>query len=130
MVLLAAVAATQLGLFPASAIAKDLRGDAFITAMEGNTLAGKDANGNPFKVYFVPGGQVSYQEGSGNPQFGSWNLDKNGDVCVKWAPGASMESGCFRVAIQGDKVTWSNKDGTHQGGLTGGVAPLTMSKGQ
>ena len=114
-----------------TASATVLRGDAFVTAMNGNTLAGKDMNGNPFKLYFVPGGQATIQVGSNKPAFGSWTIDKSGDVCVKWAPGAAAEeAGCFRVQAEGSNVTWSNKDGTHKGGLLGAVAPLTMSKGQ
>jgi hypothetical protein len=114
--------------FPAQA--KDLRGDAFITAMNGNTLTGKDANGAPFKLFFLPGGQATIQEGSNQPQYGSWKLDKSGDVCVDWAKPVAAESGCFSVKIDGDKVTWSNKDGSHTGGLLGVVAPLEMRKGQ
>ena len=49
---------------------------------------------------------------------------------MKWQPNDPMESGCFQVRIEGDKVTWSNKEGTQQGGLLGGVEPLTMSKTQ
>jgi len=110
------------------AMAKDLRGDAFITAMNGNTLAGKMSDGKPFNVYFLPGGQSSYQEAGGQPHYGTWKLDKAGDVCVAWAPGGQMASGCFHVAINGDKVTWSNKDGSQGGLLLGGVEPLTMNK--
>jgi len=120
---LIAVAAIQ------PAMARDLRGDAFITAMSGNTLSGKSPEGKAVNFYFIPGGQASYQEAGGQPHLGTWNLDKGGDVCVKWAPGGDMASGCFRVAIDGDKVSWSNKEGTEHGGLLGGVEPLTMSKG-
>jgi len=104
-----------------------LRGDAFITAMNGNTLSGKMENGTPYKLYFVPGGQATIQEGTADPQFGAWTIDKHGDVCLKWPSGVAAEDGCFRVEVNGTKVTWSNKDGTHQGGLLGGVAPLTIS---
>ena len=47
-------AALILASVPANA--KDLRGDAFITAMQGNTLSGKTMEGTPFKMFFVPGG--------------------------------------------------------------------------
>ena len=57
--------------------AKPLRGDAFITAMQGNTLTGKMANGTPYKLYFLPGGQATIQEGKAEPQSGTWSLDPN-----------------------------------------------------
>jgi hypothetical protein len=115
---------------PAAAEATVLRGDAFITAMNGNTLAGKNVNGIPFKLYFVPGGQATIQEGSAEPQFGSWSIDKSGDVCLKWAAGVTAQAGCFTVRASGSDITWSNKDGSSKGGLLGVVAPLTMKQGQ
>ena len=127
---MAAMTLTAAALAAQPAMAKDLRGDAFITALNGNTLTGKLPDGKPFNLYFLPGGQASYQETAGQTHFGTWKLDENGDVCVQWAPGGQMANGCFQVSLDGDKVTWSNMDGTHQGGLLGGVEPLTMSKGQ
>jgi hypothetical protein len=107
-----------------------LRGDAFITAMNGNTLSGKMEDGTPYRLYFVPGGQATIQEGSGKPQFGTWTIDKSGDVCLKWPDAVASEDGCYRVETKGKHVTWSNKDGTNKGKLLGGVAPLEMSKAQ
>jgi hypothetical protein len=131
MVLLASAAAIQLGAaLPGTAMAKALRGDAFITAMDGNTLTGKMADGTAYKLYFLPGGQATIQEGNGNPQYGAWSLDKSGDVCLKWPSSVTSENGCYRVDVVGHKVTWSNKDGTQKARLFGGVAPLEMSKSQ
>ena len=110
--------------------AKTLRGDAFITAMNGNTLGGKMADGTPYKLYFLPGGQATIQEGTGEPQFGTWTIDKSGDVCLKWPSAVASEDGCYRVSVDGTKVTWSNKEGTLKGKLLGGVAPLEMSKAE
>jgi hypothetical protein len=109
--------------------AKDLRGDAFITAMNGNTLTGKMADGKRFKMYFLPGGAATVQRGTGEPEAGTWRLDDAGDVCLKF-PEDVGESGCYRVAAEGHKVTWSNKDSTGHGRLFGGVAPLDMSKSE
>jgi hypothetical protein len=109
--------------------AKPLRGDAFITAMDGNTLYGKTADGTPYKLYFLPGGQATIQEGSAEPKHGAWSLDKSGDVCLKW-PTAASEDGCYRVDVVGHKVTWSNKNGSQKARLFGGVAPLEMQKNQ
>src|SRR5258708_4815364 len=124
-----ALLAVLVALAPA-AEAKALRGDAFITAMEGNTLTGKMADGTAYKLYFLPGGQATIQEGTGEPQSGSWSLDKSGDVCLKWPSAVASEDGCYRVDVVGHKVTWSNKDGTQKARLFGGVAPLDMSKNQ
>ena len=108
--------------------AKTLRGDAFITAMDGNTLFGRNADGIPFKIYFLPGGQVTIQQGSADPKYGHWDIDESGDVCVTWAKQVTADAACFRVGLDGNKMTWSSKDGTHTGGLLGGVAPLEMRK--
>ena len=110
--------------------AKPLRGDAFITAMQGNTLYGKMGDGTPYKLYFLPGGQATIQEGKAEPQHGTWSLDNNGDVCLKWSGKVASENGCYRVDVVGHKVTWSNKDGSGKARLFGGVAPLDMSKDQ
>jgi len=112
-----------------SAIAAPLRGgDAFITAMNGNTLVGR-ANGTPFMIYFLPGGQVTIQRGSGGPEYGTWSIDDVGDVCVTWASGVAADSGCFRVDVSGSKVSWSDKNAKHSGGLLGSVAPLDLQRG-
>jgi hypothetical protein len=131
MVLVASAVVAQLGLsFSVPAMAKPLRGDAFITAMDGNTLYGKMSDGTAYKLYFLAGGQATIQEGSGQPQSGAWSLDKSGDVCLKWPSAVSAESGCYRVDAIGHKITWSNKDGSQKARLFGGVAPLEMSKSQ
>src|SRR3954454_21899574 len=126
---LAALSAVAL-LASLPAEAKSLRGDAFITAMNGNTLTGKMADGTPYKLYFLPGGQATIQEGKAEPQSGTWSLDNSGDVCLKWPGAVASEDGCFRVNVTGHKVTWSNKDGSQKARLFGGVAPLDLSKAE
>lgn len=126
---LAALGAVAL-LASVPAEAKSLRGDAFITAMSGNTLYGKTGDGTPYKLYFLPGGQATIQEGKAQPQSGTWSLDKSGDVCLKWPSAVASEDGCYRVEVVGHKVTWSNKDGSQKARLFGGVAPLEMSKAE
>ena len=125
---LAALGAVAL-LVSQPAAAKDLRGDAFITAMNGNTLSGKMVDGTPFKRYFLPGGSATVQRGTGQPEAGSWKLDEAGDVCLKF-PEAVGEDGCYQVSAEGNKVTWHSKAGTGHGKLLGGVAPLEMSKSE
>jgi hypothetical protein len=124
---LAAISAVALlGSIPAQA--ESLRGDAFITAMYDNTLTGKAPNGTPYRLYFVPGGQATIQEGNRAPQVGTWNLDRAGNVCLKWPSAAAAEDGCYTVQTNGTHVTLSNKAGWRRGRILGGVAPLEMSK--
>jgi hypothetical protein len=122
---LAALGAVAL-LASVPAEAQALRGDAFITAMYRNTLTGKTAEGTPYTLYFLPGGQATIQEGTARPQFGHWSLDRSGDVCLKWSGRAASENGCYRVKMDGRSVTWSNKNGTQKARLLGTVAPLEM----
>jgi hypothetical protein len=122
------ILAAVVGLAIQPAAAKIIRGDAFITAMQDNTLSGKNADGNKFDVFFLPGGQATYQETSKKAVFGTWKIDKDGDVCVTWARATNADAGCFHVDINGSNVSWSNKDVSHHGGLLGEVAPMTMAK--
>jgi hypothetical protein len=89
--------------------AADMRGDQFITMMDGNTLSGTDAAGSPFSLYFLPGGQATYTGRAGSDIQGAWKLDKDGDVCVRWSPRVEPVTGCFVVTTRGDKVTWRSK---------------------
>lgn len=116
-----AIAALLTGLAMQPALAADLRGDAFITALNGNTLVEKTADGKPTYVYFLPGGQTSYQAANGQPHFGHWKLDRNNDVCITWAPGGNLANGCFKVTVKGDKITFANGKGREVGGLAGTV---------
>jgi len=78
-----------------------VRGDQFITMMDGNTLSGTTAAGKAFNIYFLAGGIGSYQEAGGPRDGGSWHLDKDGDVCVAWQNPAERQEGCFRVTVDG-----------------------------
>jgi hypothetical protein len=109
------------------ALASELRGDAFVTALNGNTLTATTPSGKPVHLYFLPGGRASYQEASGTAHAGFWHLTHTGNVCVTWAPGASLGNGCLGLAQSG-KITWSSFRGLHLGGLTGGVNTLGVSE--
>ena len=110
--------------------AKDLRGDNFISTLNGNTLSGRLADGTPYRIYFLPGGQTTLQKGAHEPLFGQWKLDHAGDVCLTWPRGGAAEDGCYHVSFNGSKVIWSNKSRANRGALLGGIAPLEMSKSQ
>lgn len=110
------------------ASAEDLQGDACATAMNGNTLTGKNAQGVEFHAFFISGGEVTYEDADGKRGAGTWSLDEAGDVCVTWLQPTKEDLGCFKVHLNGAEVTWEGKTGTHHGGLRGEVAPLNVSK--
>ena len=106
---------------PASAAPQVLRGDEFITMMQRNTLSGTTAAGTDFDIYFLPGGTATYREATGTHDSGSWHLDSDGDVCVAWRNPQYVQTGCFRVAVDGDKVAWEAKAGSGRAALRGDV---------
>lgn len=114
----------------AYAESQHIKGDQFITAMEGNTLSGKNANGAAFNIYFLPGGEVTYTDKAGVTDKGAWHLDQDGDVCVAWQNPADAQEGCFGVWADGEKVVWQGKHGSHRGALRGGVTETFLKGGQ
>ena len=111
---------------PAAADPQKVRGSQFITMMQGNTLSGTNAEGKPFKVYFLAGGIATYTDASGTRDSGSWHLDKDGDVCVAWQNPADRQEGCFRVTVDGSKVAWEGKSGSGRADLRGGVSDMVL----
>ena len=106
---------------PASAAPHVLRGDEFITVMQDNTLSGRTTSGSPFDIYFLPGGAATYREATGTHDSGSWHLDSDGDVCVAWRNPRDVQQGCFRVTVDGHRVTWEGKPGSGRAALRGDV---------
>jgi hypothetical protein len=106
---------------PASAAPHVLRGDEFITVMQDNTLSGRTTSGTAFDIYFLPGGAATYREATGTHDTGSWHLDSDGDVCVAWRNPREVQQGCFRVAVDGHKVTWQGKTGSSRAALRGDI---------
>ena len=127
MLFVAVVLAMPMG---AQAASQHIYGDQFITAMQGNTLSVKNASGSAFNIYFLPGGEVTYDDAAGVTDKGTWHLDKDGDVCVAWRNPADAQDGCFRVMIEGDKVLWQSKQGSERGLLRGGVADTFLKAGE
>jgi hypothetical protein len=110
-------------LLPAAAAAepRPIRWGDFVTMMQGNTLSGKTAAGTVFNMYFIAGGNATYQEVGGTRDFGTWHLDQDGDVCVVWKNSPDSANGCFRVTVDGNKVAWEGKETGGSGVLRGGV---------
>ncbi|MFM9842245.1 MAG: hypothetical protein ACKVOI_04670 [Dongiaceae bacterium] len=96
------------------------RGD-FVTMMQGSTLSGTTAAGAFFNMYFIAGGNAAYQEVGGTRDFGTWHLDKDGDVCVVWNNSPDSANGGFHITVDGNKVAWESKETGGGGMLRGGV---------
>jgi hypothetical protein len=101
---------------------RPVRWGEFVTIMQGNTLSGKTAAGKIVNLYFLPGGGASYEEVGGERGRGTWQLDKDGDVCVAWIDSPDNPGGCYQVTIDGSKVAWKSKDAKGSGTLRGGIS--------
>ena len=125
---LGAVAVLALGSFGAAdrAAAEKLRGSQFITAMKSNTLSGKNQDGSTFNVFFLPGGQVNYEDSAGNKDNGKWRLDQQDDVCVTWNNLDQGKEQCFVVTANGSKLSWRGKTDGGRGSLRGTVVDSSM----
>jgi len=66
---------------------------------------------------------------AGKKESGMWKLDSDGAICVAWPKLAKVNSGCFKVNMEGSAVTWMGKRGVHRGELRGEVVPLSLAGG-
>jgi hypothetical protein len=117
----AALAAFALAPVLAHAAPEQLKGSRFIELMQDNTLSGTTADGAAYNLYFLPGGEVSYDDSTGARDRGRWWLDPDGDVCVTFTKVDDGGARCYRVEVDGRTVTWQGKAGG-QAMLRGGVA--------
>jgi hypothetical protein len=116
------VAMSALGLATPSLAAPELlKGQRFIDVMSGNTVSGTTPSGAAFNMYFVDGGDVTYEDSSGEHDNGRWLMDPDGDVCITWRKHDPEHQSCYRVTADGDKVTWKGKGGSGEALLRGGV---------
>jgi hypothetical protein len=119
--LAACLALTVVALAPAVTAAEQLSGSRFIEVMENNTLSGTMASGAAYNLYFLPGGRVTYDDSTGVRDSGHWSIDPDGDVCIGFENADEGRAQCFRVELDGRKVTWRGKDGGSEASLRGGV---------
>src|SRR5262245_34506597 len=105
---------------------RPVRWGEFVTIMQGNTLSGTTAAGKVVNLYFLPGGRASYEEAGGVRGHGTWQIDKDGDVCVAWENSPENPGGCYRVTVDGSKVAWESKDGKGGGILRGGISETLL----
>jgi hypothetical protein len=106
---------------PTVAAAERLSGSRFIEVMEDNTLSGTMASGTAYNLYFLPGGRITYDDSTGASDSGHWSIDPDGDVCISFENADDGRAQCFRVELDGRKVTWRGKDGGSAASLRGGV---------
>ena len=104
---------------PADAVL--LSGTRFVEAMKDNTVAGRTADGTTYNIYFVEGGLVTYRDAQGRQDSGRWRIDSSGSVCLQWNAATTPGSGCFRVSVDGRRMTWSGQRSDLHAVLRGSV---------
>jgi len=118
---LAVLAAIALAPAVADAAAEQLKGSRFIEVMQDNTLSGTTEGGAAYNLYFLPGGELTYDDSTGARDRGRWSMDPEGDVCVSFERVEDGRAQCYRVEVDGHTVTWHDKAGG-RATLRGGVA--------
>ena len=120
---LAAAALGALALASASAHAaqEQLKGSRFIEVVQDNVLSGTTEGGTAYNLYFLPGGDVTYDDASGARDRGRWSMDPEGDVCVRFEALDDGRERCYRVELDDRTVTWQGK-AEGQATLRGGIA--------
>src|SRR5918996_5885219 len=106
-----ALVATALAPALAFAAAEQLKGSRFIEVMQDNTLSGTTEGGASYNLYFLPGGDVTYDDSTGARDRGRWSMDSDGDVCVSFEQVDDGRAQCYRVEVDGRTVTWQGKAG-------------------
>jgi hypothetical protein len=89
--------------------------------MQANSLSGTTADGAAYDLYFLPGGEVSYDDSTGARDRGRWWLDPDGEVCVTFTKVDDGGARCYRVEVDGHTVTWQAKAGGQ--GMRAAVSP-------
>ena len=121
MLAVAVLLAVALGPAVAKAAAEQLKGSRFVEVMQDNTLSGTTRGGAAYNLYFLPGGEVTYDDSTGARDRGRWFMDPEGDVCVSFEKDDDGAAQCYRVEVDGRAVTWQGK-AAGKATLRGGVA--------
>lgn len=98
-----------------------LSGTRFVEAMKDNTVSGMTADGTPYNIYFVEGGQATFTDALGRHDSGRWHIDARGGVCLQWSIPTTPQNGCFRVNVDGRHMTWTSQGGDVNAALRGSV---------
>jgi hypothetical protein len=122
--ILAAWTLAAIALAPPLAYAapEQLKGSRFIEVMQDNALSGATSDGASYNLYFLPGGEVTYDDSTGARDRGRWSMDSDGDVCIGFEKVDDGRAQCYRVEVDGSTVTWTGKGGDGEATLRGGVA--------
>jgi hypothetical protein len=110
----------------AQAAPEQLKGSRFIEVMQDNTLSGTTSDGAAYNLYFLPGGEVTYDDSTGARDRGHWSMDSEGDVCISFEQIDDGRARCYRVEVDGSTVTWQGKAGGNAS-LRGGVVESVLS---
>ena len=102
--------------------AEPLRGTRFLDVMQNNTLSGTTEGGADYNLYFLPGGEFTYNNSSGARDRGRWSMDSQGDVCVRFEQFDDGRERSLPVEIDGRAVTWRGNAGDGRASLRGSVA--------
>jgi hypothetical protein len=92
---------------PAAAPAPTLTGVKAWSALVGNTIAGRDADGLPLSEYYAPDGGVKRLDAD-EPAAGKW-IARGETVCFIF-PNEKDET-CYRVEVAGEVATYIDADG-------------------
>jgi hypothetical protein len=120
--------ATILATAAVAAEPETLRGDRFINVMRNNTLSGATTAGVRFDLFFLPGGLVTYRDAAGEDDRGEWRIDPDGDVCITWTSARTGGPDCFRVTLDGSRVSWQGKSGSGEGTLRGTITDGELAR--
>ena len=113
-------------LLSATSSTADVRGDEFITAMDGGWISGIGPSGLAFNLYFLAGGDVTYSSLGRTNVRGTWRMNHDGDICIKWPERVEALAGCFQMSFDGDTIVWRNKSANGHGKLRGGVVDSVL----
>lgn len=77
-------------------------------ALVGNTIAGKNSDGDPFAEFYLKNGTVK-QLDDDETATGKWSL-KNGKVCFEFPD--DDEETCYHITVEGNIATFTDDDGS------------------
>jgi len=111
-------ASVVLPTLPASAETISLAGDALRQAISGNTVY-LNISGFELPIVYSANGRMkgtmgtvaaSFSRGDGTTDHGRWWVE-NDQLCQKWTSWMDGQSYCYKLTLDGNKVTWVRNDG-------------------
>ena len=100
---------------------EQLKGTQFIQVLNGNTLAGKNSSGVDYRVYFLTGGIVTYENDEGIKDTGRWRVHDDGSICLTLLKRFKGEERCTVVMIEGRELSWRGEKLSGKGRLLGTI---------